>query len=353
MKEKVVVVCPGRGSYTKDNLGYLKKYRPAIDPFVQLLDQKRQAVQMPSISDLDNETQFKVPIHTKGEHASTLIYACAAADFMSIDRNKYDIVGIAGNSMGWYITLALGGALSTSGAFEVINTMGSMMMNGVIGAQLIYPIVNADWQVDPEKVRMLDKMIAEVGSRPGCEVYNSIHLGGYRVLGGTPEAIKILLKELPKQEDYPFQLINHAAFHTPLLHQTSQKAFELLPMDLFRKPQIPLIDGRGKIWQPYSTQVEELYRYTLDTQVVEPYDFTASITVALKELMPDRLILLGPGNSLGGAIGQTLIMNNWKFLSSKAEFVSLQKTDPLLISMGLPEQAKRVQGNVPVELQLM
>ena len=94
------------------------------------------------------------------------------------------------------------------------------------------------------------------------------------------------------------------------------------------------MDGRGFIWSPYSTNTERLYHYTLKNQVLETYDFTTSLTVALKELAPDKVMLLGPGNSLGGIVGQILIKNKWKGISSKADFQNLQETNPFLNSMG-------------------
>ncbi len=337
-RERVVVICPGRGTYTKETLGYLKKYRPQqnqqYNQFFDLLDQKRQALGVPTLSDLDNEPVFKPGLHTKGEHASALIYACSFADFMSLDREKFDVVAVTGNSMGWYIALAVAGALDANSAFEVINTMGSMMKEQIIGGQLIYPIVDLNWQKSLHQEKDLQQALSEVQAMDGCEAYISIHLGGYAVIGGNQKALDFLLKRLPKIENYPFQLINHAAFHTPLLNEISNRAFETLPPPLFQKPQIPLIDGRGHIWMDYATDLEALYDYTLGHQVVAPYDFTQAVTVALKEFCPDRLILLGPGNTLGGSIGQILIENKWKNVSSKADFTNLQKADPFLISMG-------------------
>jgi acyl transferase domain-containing protein len=163
------------------------------------------------------------------------------------------------------------------------------------------------------------------------EAYISIFLGGYAVIGGDKNGLQFLLKNLPKSGDYPFQLINHAAFHTPLLFQTSQHAFEMIPKTYFHKPRIPLIDGRGQIWQPYSTDVESLYEYTLGHQVYAPYDFTASISVALKEFAPDSLWLLGPGSSLSGAVGQILVKNKWHGIQNKNDFKEKSK-DILILS---------------------
>jgi hypothetical protein len=58
----------------------------------------------------------------------------------------------------------------------------------------------------------------------------------------------------------------------------------------------------------------------------------------MKEFCPDKLVLLGPGNTLGGAIGQIMIENNWLDVNSKSAFSTLQKSDPYLISMGMKEQ---------------
>lgn len=338
MKKRIVVVCPGRGSYTKETLGYLKNFGGHVSDFVADLDERRQEVSEPTITELDSAEVFKPHVHTKGEHASPLIYACAYADFTSINREKFEVVGILGNSMGWYITLALGGALDWEGGFKVINSMGAMMKDEIIGGQVIYPIVDDNWTQSKERRQVVHSALEKINRTAGCEVYISIYLGGYIVLGGNKAGVQALLKELPPVENYPFQLINHAAFHTPLLESISTKAFATLAPALFHRPNIPLIDGRGKIWQPYSTDIGELYDYTLGHQVVKPYDFTASVRVALKELAPDHLVLLGPGSTLGGSIGQIMIENDWLFVNSKAKFAELQAKNPFLISMGRADQ---------------
>lgn len=84
----------------------------------------------------------------------------------------------------------------------------------------------------------------------------------------------------------------------------------------------------------YATDLEEIYNYTFAHQVLQPYDFTKAITVALKEFCPDRLVLLGPGNTLGGAIGQILIQNKWLGIQSKTDFTDYQKKNPFLMSLG-------------------
>lgn len=342
MKKRAVVICPGRGTYTKETLGYLRQYGGHVQEFIADIDQRRRALDEPTITALDSAEVFKPQIHTRGENASSLIYACAYADFMAIDREKFEIVAVTGNSMGWYLTCAFGGALDWAGGFDVINTMGSMMKEEIIGGQVIYPICDEEWRRLPEREAIVERVAANIQKREGHVLHPSIYLGGYIVIGGNRAGINALLKELPPIENYPFQLINHAAFHTPLLQETSERAFTMLREELFQSPRIPLIDGRGAIWQPYSTSVTGLYQYTLGHQVVAPYDYTGAVTVALKEFAPDVLILLGPGSSLGGATAQVLIQNDWQGLNSKAAFMARQQSNPIILAMGRPEQRQSV-----------
>jgi [acyl-carrier-protein] S-malonyltransferase len=342
-RERVVVICPGRGSYNSTELAYLKKYRPAMNSFFVSLDEERKKLGEISISDLDNAEKFIRSTHTKGENASTLIYACAMADFYAINQEKYEIVAVCGNSMGWYISLAAASVVNGKNAFKLINTMGSMMKGGLLGGQMIYPVMNEHWQFEQKRMDHLIATLQKINlDSSEDQAYISINLGNSVVIGASESAIKKLLKDLEPVKigkiEYPFQLANHAAFHTPILRETSEKAFELLSMNVFDKPKIPLIDGRGKIWQPYSSSVEELRNYTLGYQVTETYDFTNSLTVALKEFVPDKLLLLGPGSTLGGSIAQVLINNNWRNISSKETFQSIQSKEPFLISMGREDQ---------------
>ncbi len=340
-KKRVIVVCPGRGSYTKDNLGTLQG-RSSIQLDLQQMDQMRRERNYPTISDLDGAEKFKVSLHTKGEHASPLIYACAKADFLEIDRDRYEIVAVAGNSMGWYLTLAFAGALNPADSYHLIQTMGSMMEKELVGGQVIYPVIDEQWRIDPRQEDLVSRTINKINSEADCQAYISIHLGGYKVLAGNKKGVSRLLEELPKQDPYPFQLVNHGAFHTPLLKDISEIAEHALYKIKFQKPNLPMIDGRGHIWPPYATNSKDIYNYTLGHQVTETYDFTKSIEVALKEFAPDHLVLLGPGNSLGGAIGQVLIANRWLGIDSKEGFQKHQATSPFLISMGVPEQKKLV-----------
>jgi malonyl CoA-acyl carrier protein transacylase len=338
-KQRAVVICPGRGTYNKDELGYFHRFHQDKKHILDIIDAHRSEQGQVSVSELDQMPNYNMRIHTSGENASSLIYACSKGDFEAINTDEYDIVAVTGNSMGWYIALAVAGALDEQGSIELINTMGSMMKNGVIGGQIIYPIVDNDWREDTTKIAHVAEMMQSVNELENCEVHTSIKLGGFIVIGGNKAGLKQLEQRLENIDDrYPMNLFNHAAFHTPLLTEISKKAKQLLSKSLFKSPQIPLIDGQGKIWQPYSTDSDDLWEYTLGRQVDYYYDFTKAIEVAIKEFAPDKLIILGPGTTLGGATGQSLIKHNWQNMSCKQDFINQQKGAPFVLAMGMNEQ---------------
>ena len=110
----------------------------------------------------------------------------------------------------------------------------------------------------------------------------------------------------------------------------------------FPVPALPLIDGEGHIWQPLSTDPHALREYTLGAQVDTAYDFSKAIEVAIKEFAPDKIIVTGPGTTLGGAIGQTLVAHNWQGMGNKQQFIQRQKENPYLLAMGIEEQRELV-----------
>lgn len=339
LKKRILVVCPGRGTYTAKELGYLKDQ--ATKPsYWKAAENLRESMDLPTIESLDSAQKFSTKIHLRGENAAALIFMSSVCDFLDIPGESNEVVGLLGNSMGWYSCLGLSGALPNKNGFLVAQTMGAMMRENIVGAQLLYPLVGENWVVDTEKVRVFKKVFSDTQTKYGYDqIFDSIFLGGYSIAGGTTDAINHMMKNLPVVEDvFPLKLAGHAAFHTPLVEFASQKGLENLGEDLFGVPKIPLVDGRGKIWDSWSSDPVALRNYTLKTQVTTPYDFTKSIEVGLKELAPDKIVLLGPGSNLGGAIAQVLIQIGWLGLQTKSDFVEMQNKDPFLIAMGRKEQ---------------
>lgn len=340
-RKKALVVCPGRGTYNKEELGYFSRHHDNNLDLLSAFDAKRTALGQETLSALDGAERYSITRHTRGDNASALIYACAISDFAAINREEYDIVAVTGNSMGWYIALACAGALDEMGGFDVINTMGTLMQKSLIGGQILYPFVDENWVEIPGKRAALLAMTKEIPN-----LYISIHLGGMIVFAGGAAALDEAEGRLePVLDRFPVRLQNHAGFHSPLQTPISQKGMAALPASMFSSPDIPLIDGRGHVWYPQMIDISALHDYTLGHQVIKPYDFSRAITNGLREFAPDVLIVLGPGNTLGGAVAQCLIQNEWKRITDKNSFLSQQATDPFVLAMGLEKQREMVTSH--------
>lgn len=341
-----VVICPGRGTYTKAELGYLKQHfrdRALLADF----DERRRQAGQDSLTDLDAAATYSVARHTRGDNASALIYACTLADFRALQ--DVQVVAVTGNSMGWYSALACGGALTAEAGFEVVNTMGRLMQRSLIGGQVIYPFVNDDWRPNPARKAELLALVAQIAQHPGHDLALSIDLGGMLVLGGNEAGIAAFEAAVPPvQGRFPMRLANHAAFHTAMQAPVAAQGRAALSPALFSQPRLPMIDGRGHVWWPGACDVQALWDYTLGHQVVEPYDFTAALRTAAREFAPDLFIVTGPGTTLGGAVAQSLILSGWRGMTSRADFQAAQHKAPMLISMGMEEQRATVtKGDMP------
>ncbi|HBD91378.1 MAG: acyl carrier protein [Rhodobacteraceae bacterium GWE1_64_9] len=341
-RKTAVLICPGRGTYTKSELGSLQRH--FHDPGLMAeFDRRRQAAGQETLTALDGAATYSVAKHTRGDNASALIYACTLADARAVQG--IDIVAVTGNSMGWYSALACGGALSAEAGFEVVNTMGTLMQQHLIGGQLIYPFVDEDWRPNLARKAEILQLVAQIAERPGHVLALSIDLGGMLVLAGNEPGLKAFEAAVPPvQARFPMRLANHAAFHTALQAPVAEAGRARLPQTLFGAPQLPLIDGRGAIWWPGSSDPVALRDYTLGHQVVESYDFTRAITTAAREFAPDLFIIAGPGTTLGGAVAQALILGQWRGMQSKADFQTRQEAEPLLLSMGLASQRGLATG---------
>ena len=338
-----LVVCPGRGTYNAPELGYLAQHHAAKATYLELLDNLRTSNEQESITALDARHKYSTAVHTRGDNASLLINACAYCDFLDIDQAHYEVVAITGNSLGWYTALGCAGALDEAANATLVNTMGTLMHERLAGAQLIYPLVDENWRPVPGRVEALRKLCDEIAAKPGRALHVSIELGGMILYGGDERSIRELEKRLePEQERFPFRLRNHAAFHTPLQEPIKGEARRRLSALHYERPGVALVDGRGKIWASHSTDVEALHDYTLGHQLVNTYRFTKAIEVAVKEFAPQRIIILGPGNTLGGATAQSLIAINWQGWRDKSSFKQRQAAEPYILSMGVAQQRQQV-----------
>jgi len=334
-KETVVVVCPGRGTYNAPELGYLARHH-AGSPWLAHFDAVRAAAGKPALTELDGAAKFDPAVHLRGDVAAPLIHACAFHDFLKLDRERFEVVAVTGNSMGWYTALACAGAVSGEHGFAIADAMGVNSQKHESGGQAVIVMAGEDWRVDPATARGVEAACAKVGVLP------SIRLGGMLVVAGPEAALDALGRKLPPLPRPPLRLAGHGPFHTPLMQASATAARASLPAAWFGAPQVPLIDGRGKVWRRFETDSAELWDYTFGHQILAAYDFTAAMTVALREFAPDRVVLLGPGETLGGAIGQVITALGWLDITTKSVFSLRQEEDPFLVAMGREAQRRIV-----------
>lgn len=338
MKKRALVVCPGRGTYNAAELGYLQTHHAARSDLIATVDAVRVAMRQVPISQLDSATKYAPSVHMTGDNASPLIYACAMADFAAIDRDRFDIVAVTGNSMGWYLALACAGILDLAGGARLVNNMGGLMHQQGAGGQIVWPIVDYNWQIQENKILFIRNLLAEAKAVSKIKIYVSIRLGGMIVLAADEAGLKWLMERLPKDDRFPLRLMHHAAFHSPLLNHIVPIARAENQSSDFGRGDIPAIDGLGRIWSPGAFSRAAIYDYTLGAQLTDNYDFTRAVQVAAAEFAPDTIIVLGPGTSLGAPTIQALIASGWRGLSGKADFQARQQDAPILISMGMADQ---------------
>ena len=331
-RKTAIVICPGRGTYNAAELGYLKTHHSDKAELIAQIDAVRGPDQIP-VSALDGADKFSPSTHLSGDNASPLIYACALADFRSIS-GEYDIVGVTGNSLGWYMALACAGAVSLEGGAHIVNTTGGLMHEHGRGGQIVYSLMDDDWVIDPKKHALVEDIL----DSPVGMIAVSIRLGGMIVLACDEEGLSSVMARLPRAGNLPFKINYHAAFHTPVMEPISDMAKTALPRSLFHNPSIPMIDGRGKIWAPHSSDLGALYDYTFGHQITQTYDFTRAVQVCAREFAPDVFIVLGPGTTMGAPVAQSLIAQNTRGLTGKKQFQSANTKRPYIISMGMEPQ---------------
>ncbi|MCC6784661.1 MAG: ACP S-malonyltransferase [Planctomycetes bacterium] len=322
-----VLLCPGRGSYGKNELGCIGRLL-AADPVrnAALRDALAEADAIrardgrPTLSELDAAPAFRPGVHLDGKNAAELIYFATMAQ-LGILHERYRIVAVLGNSLGWYTALAAAGAVDPAAGALLVRTM-ARLQDLAKGGQILTTAVDAAWRSDPVSVAAIDAALHDVAARgPDHFVARSIRLGGHEVLAGTETGVSALLAALPKvsggEREFPFRLAGHGPFHTSLctdVAATAQHELAELPVTM---PGVHLIDGKGDVHSPWSADPDELLDYTTGEQVLCTFDFSAAVRTALREFNPDVLLCAGPGTSLRAPAGHIVIREGYRGIEDR------------------------------------
>ena len=258
-KPTAVLLCPGRGSYTKDELGFVgRTVRPGpVAAALDACDDWRRSQGRQPLREIDGAEKFRPGLHLDGENAAELIYFGTMAHAEAL-RERYEIVAVAGNSLGWYTALPASGALDPTNGWRLVATMAALQKQ-VAGGQVLMTNVDDDWRLNVE-LRVATHAVVQALRDRGDETFCdfSIHLGGHEVLAGTEAAVTALLTHLPKvkvgEREFPFRLAGHGPFHTQLCASTSQQAAAMLADLPVQMPRCHLIDGFGNVHSPWSAR---------------------------------------------------------------------------------------------------
>jgi acyl transferase domain-containing protein len=345
---RVLVIAPGRGSYGPTEVGALARLaqesergEAAVAEVAAAVDRARARHGLPSIREIDERRPFSSEIHGDAQNASALIFAGSLVD-ARLFPETLELAGVAGNSLGFYSALAISGVLSLEDAARLVVDVAALQAKHGRGGQLLFPVVDESWRPDPARAETVRAAQRSLEGR----AFPSIHLGGFEVLAFAEGARSDLEAALGPARlsgrDYPFALEGHHGYHTPLVQEVASRAREQLADLRFLRPRVHLVDGRGALHTPWSADPEALRAYTLGHQLTEPFDLSAALRVGLRELGPDAVVLLGPGESIGGAIGQAIVADRFFGVSDKERFQERQRGSPVLYALGRAEQRARV-----------
>ena len=337
-RPRAVIACAGRGAYGAGSLGSL----PIDHPAVEHVESLRAGYGLEPLLDLDGASSFEPSRHLRPANASALIFMVTLLDAERA-ADDHDLVAVIGNSLGWYSALAVAGALAFDDAFRLVQEIALLqeepLPEGGAGGQVIYPLTDADWLPSPDQRAAVAGVVEDHGDGNGSgRIYESVDLGAYTILAGDDAGVATLIDRLPPvkigERLFPLRLAMHGPYHTPLVGHVAARAAELLAGLGWRAPTLPLIDGRGARWSPWSTDPTALRDYTLGEQLTTPFRFASSLRVALREYAPDVVVLPGPGNSLGGICGQQIVTEGFHGLRSRSDFEQAQHSGaPVVLSM--------------------
>lgn len=328
---RAAVVFPGRGSYTPGSLGSL----PVGHTWVRRADELRAGYGLPKLSDVDAAERFDPSVHLRAANASPLAFLTGLLDAERI-AGDHEVIVVVASSTGWYTALAASGAIGFDDSFRLVQEMALLAEEPIPGgaAELIYPLADETWTVNPDLRTALDGALASADG----DAHRAVDLGPFAMVGGTEAGIQRVAATLPRvtvgDRAYPLRLAMGDAWHTPLRTPAAEAASERLADLVWDRPSVTLIDGRGARFTPWSTDPLALATHTLAEQPRSTYDFAASFRVALREYAPEIVLLPGPGSSLGAACAQLIVAEGYRGIRSRAEFEQAQaSTTPILLSM--------------------
>jgi [acyl-carrier-protein] S-malonyltransferase len=189
-KEAALVICPGRGTYGKAELGYLKRLHGDKGGADRTFDRLRAERGQPTLSELDGAERFSVALHTRGDIASPLIFAAP----MPISSPSTGRASTSPRSpaIRWAGTRRSPAPARSSAehGFRIVDAMGENSQAGEPGGQVLLTLVDEDWRPMPG-LRDAVLLVEAIGAARSA-LHVSIDLGGMLVFAGNEAGLAAL-----------------------------------------------------------------------------------------------------------------------------------------------------------------
>jgi hypothetical protein len=333
-RPRAILVCHAGGATGVVPPGSL----PASHPLIDAIDAMRLEYGLDPLAELDRAA-FDPARHLRPANAAAALFVRALLDGERAE-DDVELVAITGSSIGWYTALAVAGALPLADAFRALQEvalLGEQLAATRGGGQVLYPVTDAGWRPAADQQAAVVEALAN-GSGGAGGTYRSIDFGGYQVLAGDAQGVAMLLERLPVvrhgERRFPLRLALQGPDHSPLAEDVAEAAGDRLSLR-WQAPRVPLVDGRGVRWSPWSTDPAALRDYSLGAMLVEPYNFATALRVTLREYAPDHVVIAGPPGPLNAIVGQVLVAEGYRGIRDKATFQAAQRSaTPLVLSMG-------------------
>lgn len=329
---RAAVAFPGRGAYGP---GSLRSLDPA-HPWVQRADESRRAAGLPSLVELDAADRYDPAVHARPTNGWALTFVASLLDAERIAAD-HEVVVVVATSTGWYTALAAAGVLDLDDALRIVTALAevaeSPLADGERAAELVYPLADEAWQPLPGRAQAV---AAALDAAEGT-AERSLELGSHVLVGGTAAAIEAVAANLPPvpagTRSFPVRLAGDG-WHTSLRADAVAAAAGSLADIEAARPNVALVDGRGRRLTPWSADPAAILDDAIRGQPARTYGFDTSLRVALREYAPDVVLLPGPGASLGTACAHVIVADGYRGLRSRTEFEHAQTgPDAVLLSM--------------------
>ena len=197
-KQAALVICPGRGTYGKAELGYLKRLHADKAELIATVDRLRAERGQPTISELDGAERFSpAPAHPRRHRLAADLHRllCRFPRHRPVAlrhrRGHRQFDGLVHDAR-----LRRRGRALEHG-FSIVDAMGENSQAGEPGGQVLLTLVDEDWREVPG-LRDAAAGAGRGDRRPrGCDLYVSIELGGMMVFAGNEAGLAALLAEAP------------------------------------------------------------------------------------------------------------------------------------------------------------